>query len=71
MCCQCSLEFFNQWYIEADFVNGVTAMSKDIFWEVYIDVVRVEFLLLDGLVLITKEWAEIDRHNLTMKELRV
>ena len=62
---------FNQWYIEADLVNGVTAMSKDIFWEVYIDVVCVEFLLLDGLVLITKEWAEIDRHNLTMKELRV
>ena len=63
--------FYIQWYIEADLVNGVTAMSKDIFWEVYIDVVCVEFLLLDGLVLITKEWAEIDRHNLTMKELRV
>ena len=61
----------NQWYIEADLVNGVTAMSKDIFWEVYIDVVCVEFLLLDGLVLITKEGAEIDRHNLTMKELGV
>ena len=40
--------------------DSVTAMGKDVFWEVNIDIVGVEFFLFHWSSLVTKEWPEIN-----------